>query len=124
VAAPAYPLLEDDTAVTGTIYVTGTLAGEPEGSSTVSLSWSITAGVSDATVGLSSGANTITVPTGTTLICVIPPSDNTATITVKGVSGDTGYAISPTKPTVLAASGSSLVLTCSAAIAAAKILFI
>lgn len=111
-------------AVTGTLYLTGTLAGEPEGSSTVSLSWAITAGVSDALVGLSSGANTITIPTGTSLVAIIPPTDNTATITIKGISGDTGYAISPTKPTVLAASGSSLVLTASAAIAACKVLFI
>lgn len=113
-------------AVTGSLYLTGTLAGEPEGTSSVSLSWTITAGASDALVGLSSGANTITVPTAATLVIVIPPTDNTATITVKGVSGDSGYQISSTKPTVLTqgSPGGALVLTASAAIATCKILFI
>jgi hypothetical protein len=112
-------------AVTGTLYLTGTLAGEPEGQSTISLSWSITAGVSDALVGLSSGANTITVPAGTKLVIIIPPTTNTETITAKGVSGDTGFQISKTEPTPLTwQTGSSFVLTTSGAIAACKVLFI
>lgn len=112
-------------AATGTISVTGTVSGEPEGSSTIALSWTLTAAVSDALVGLSSGANTITVPTGTTLVIIIPPTTNTETITLKGVSGDTGRQISKTKPTILAwETGSDFVLTTSAAIAAAKVLFL
>jgi hypothetical protein len=112
-------------AVTGTISVTGTLTGEPEGSSTIALSWSIVAGISDALVGLASGANTVTVPTGTTLVICIPPIANTETVTAKGVSGDTGFLLSSTRPTIIAwQSGSSFVLTTSAAIAAYKVLFV
>lgn len=52
---------------------------------------------------LTTGNNTITVPsvTGFTVkaATIIPPSDNTQTITLKGVNGDTGVAISPSDPT-------------------------
>lgn len=114
-------------AVTGTIYLTGTLAGEPEGSSEISLSWGITAGASQSVTGLASGANTISVPTSPvpTVVIIIPPTDNTETITYKGVSGDTGTQLSKTRPTVIAwETGSSFVLTAGAAIAGLKVLFI
>lgn len=112
-------------AVTGTLTFSGTLSGEPEGSSSISLTWTISAGVSDALVGLSSGANTISVPSGTSLVVVIPPVANTETITAKGISGDTGFQLSKTKPTVIAwETGSSFVLTAGAAIAGLKILFV
>jgi len=112
-------------AVTGTLTFGGSLSGEPEGSSTVSLSWSITAGVSTSTVDLASGANTITVPAGTTLVVVIPPTGNSQTITAKGVSGDTGFQLSKTKPTVIAwETGANFVLTAGATITGLKVLFI
>lgn len=51
---------------------------------------------------LTSGANTITLPPATPVSAtIIPPSDNTETITLKGVSGDTGIQLHPTDPTVL-----------------------
>lgn len=55
------------------------------------------------TVVLQSGANTITPPTSpATSGCVIQlPSDNTALVTLKGVTGDTGVAIGKTTTTVL-----------------------
>lgn len=112
-------------AVTGVLYLTGTLAGEPEGSSTVALSWTITAGISDALVDLASGANTITVPSGTTVILVIPPTANTQTITAKGLSADTGFQLSKTAPSVIAwQTGSSFVLTAGGTITGLKVLFI
>lgn len=52
-------------------------------------------------VNLSSGANTITVPTGGTVptCCTITkPSDNTTSITFKGVTGDTGVRLHNTDP--------------------------
>lgn len=55
-------------------------------------------------VNLSSGNNTITVPTaGVTAptvdgCVIIPPLGNTVVITLKGVAGDTGFAIHPTDP--------------------------
>jgi hypothetical protein len=54
---------------------------------------------------LSSGANTITVPTGgaTTVCCtIVPPVGNTTAITLKGVTGDTGIRIHNTDPTAVA----------------------
>ena len=55
-----------------------------------------------STISLSSGANTVTVPSGTTRIVVVgpnmaSPSPNPSyggTLTIKGVSGDTGIAVS------------------------------
>ena len=68
---------------------------------------------------LSSGANTITVPTGgsTAKACtMMPPSGNTATLTLKGVTGDTGVLMHATDPTSisLASSVTSFVITTSA----------
>jgi hypothetical protein len=62
-------------------------------------------------------ANTITVPSGTPTTCIIqPPSTNTLTTTLKGVSGDTGVAIHKTQPTFISLDPSvtSFVITLSA----------
>jgi hypothetical protein len=48
---------------------------------------------------LSSGNNSITVPTGATALTIAPPSGNTVAITLKGVNGDTGIALHRTHPT-------------------------
>lgn len=65
---------------------------------------------------LASGANTITAPTGgstPTACTILPPSGNTQTITLKGVTGDTGVALHLTDPTTiaLASSVTTFVLT-------------
>jgi hypothetical protein len=106
-------------AVTGTIYATGELTGEPEGKSAISLT--------QAVVGLTSGFNGLSVPVGTKLIVVIPPTDNTATLTVKGVTGDTGFKILMTEPTILTWGGSpgdTLGITASAVVTTLKVLYI
>ena len=51
---------------------------------------------------LSSGANTITVPTGATACTIIPPAGNTTSITFKGVTGDTGVRLHNTDPSSIA----------------------
>lgn len=55
---------------------------------------------------LASGFNSITVPssTGVTVTCctIIPPVGNTVSITLKGVTGDTGIRLHNTSPTALA----------------------
>ncbi len=54
---------------------------------------------------LASGANTITVPTAGTVptaVTIVPPTDNTTAITLKGVTGDTGVRIHDTDPTTIA----------------------
>ena len=44
-------------------------------------------------VALASGLNTISIPTGTSLIIVQLPVGNTQTVTLKGVTGDTGIPL-------------------------------
>ncbi len=51
---------------------------------------------------LASGTNTITVVSGATAVTIIPPATNTNSITLKGVSGDTGIRLHNTDPTTLA----------------------
>lgn len=41
-------------------------------------------------IALLSGLNTITIPTGTKIVTVQLPAGNTQTVTLKGVTGDTG----------------------------------
>lgn len=53
---------------------------------------------------LSSGANNITPPTGGSTpkaATIIPPTGNTNTLTLKGVTGDTGIAMHLTDPAVV-----------------------
>ncbi len=60
---------------------------------------------------LASGFNTITLPTGgsTVVGCtIVPPTGNAVTITLKGVTGDTGVPLHLTDPTSVAfASGTT-----------------
>lgn len=53
---------------------------------------------------LASGANTITPPAGATPVSVtiVPPAGNVITLTLKGVTGDTGIALHLTDPTTIA----------------------
>jgi hypothetical protein len=64
-------------------------------------------------VNLVSGANTITIPTGTTTIIIQPPITNTVVLTLKGVTGDTGITISLTNIQVIqpTATTTSFVIT-------------
>lgn len=60
---------------------------------------------------LAIGANTILVPTAgavPTAVTIVPPSDNTTAITLKGVTGDTGVRIHDTDPTTIALDDSVL----------------
>ena len=54
---------------------------------------------------LASGLNTITVPTGgstVVAVTIVPPVGNTTSITLKGVTGDTGVRLHNTDPTTIA----------------------
>ncbi len=55
----------------------------------------------DNTTVLSSGDNTINVPTNAVSAVIIPPSGNTVALILKGVDADTGIALSLTFPSVL-----------------------
>lgn len=47
-------------------------------------------------IALSSGFNTITIPTGTTTVVVQLPTGNATAVTLKGVTGDTGIPLAVT----------------------------
>jgi hypothetical protein len=61
---------------------------------------------------LSSGANTITVPSGAVGVTLVPPVNNAVTMTLKGITGDTGIALSLVNPAHISLSGvSTFVIT-------------
>ena len=70
-------------------------------------------------ISLASGLNTITIPTGTTFILVVLPTGNATSVTLKGVTGDTGIPIIPAGGAVLftpAPADTTFVLTAGGAI--------
>jgi hypothetical protein len=79
-------------------------------------------------VDLALGANTITPPTagGTTptSVTIIPPAGNAQTLTLKGVTGDTGVLLHKTDPTTIALGGTgTFVLTAGAIITGVRLLW-
>jgi hypothetical protein len=112
-------------AVTATRSTTITYTGDVTGTETIAASSNAASPGSVEIKTLASGANTITPPTGGTTakaVTIVPPAANAQTITLKGVTGDTGFLLSPTEPTTLAlASGTTtFVLTCGAEIAGVR----
>lgn len=77
----------------------GTLTNAAIGEQNVAVELDIPSPVADVrTVDLSSGDNTITVPSGTRLIILTPPTTNSHNLTLKGHSGDTGIGIRNAEP--------------------------
>lgn len=79
-------------------------------------------------VTLTTGANTITPPTGgatTRAVTIIPPVSNTNTITLKGVTGDTGVVLHLTDPTSIGLNSSTntFVLTAAAEIVGVRLVW-
>lgn len=80
-------------------------------------------------LSLASGANTITVPSSSGITVkgalLIPPAGNTQTLTLKGVSGDTGVALSKTEPTFISfdTPPATFVITAGGTIAGFRILW-
>lgn len=79
-------------------------------------------------VNLSSGANTITKPSGgstVTGMTIIPPVGNTTLITLKGVTGDTGVPLHLTDPSSFGVDStlSSVCLTAAGAITGVRIIW-
>lgn len=76
-------------------------------------------------LNLSSGFNTITVRPTATAVTIIPPALNTTSITLKGVTGDTGIRIHNTDPTTIAlhSTVTTIGLTAGAAITGVRFLW-
>jgi len=105
--------------VTATRSITIVYSGDVVGTETITAASNTSSPGSVEIKELASGANTITPPTGGTTakaVTILPPSGNVVTITLKGLTGDTGFLLSPTESTTLAlaAGTTTFVLTCSA----------
>lgn len=78
---------------------------------------------------LTSGNNTITVPSATGITVkgatIIPPSDNTQALILKGINGDTGITISNTDPTSIGfqTAPASFVINAAAAVNGLRIIW-
>ena len=69
-------------------------------------------------ITLALGANTITKPAGgSTVVAVtlVPPSDNTSLVTLKGVAGDTGIPLHDTDPTSISLDSTATTFVLNAA---------
>jgi hypothetical protein len=67
-------------------------------------------------VALASGFNSVTKPSGADVVLIVPLPDDAITITLKGVTGDTGLVIASATdraPTLLNVTGSAIGLTVS-----------
>jgi len=90
-------------AVVSTISIQGTIEDGPVGDITVGPLTTVGVAYAAHSQVLASGFNTITVPQLPVPVgvVIIPPSTNTATVTLKGVTGDTGIRLHKTKPYML-----------------------
>lgn len=79
----------------------------------------------NAPITLAIGANTITVPTGSTAVTIIKPAGNVNLITFKGVSGDTGVKLHLTDPDSISldSSQASFVLNAAAQIVGVRLVW-
>ena len=88
-----------------TVTLSVTITGDGE-----SLSYSLPAGnITNAAApmggpiptALTSGDNTITVPSGAVEVLIVPPAASVVVKKLKGIGGDTGVTISPSQPMML-----------------------
>lgn len=89
-------------AVAGSWRVYGAVTGLTSGTRAVDVSVPVGTGVDyTITASFPTGFTALVPPTGAVAALIIPPTANTNGITLKGVTGDTGIAISKTAPTLL-----------------------
>lgn len=75
-------------------------------------------------VDLSSGNNSITIPSSAIAVTIIKPSDNTVALIAKGVNGDTGIILSLTDPDSFSLGDSAtLVLNAASALTGLRLIF-
>lgn len=114
--------------VTATRTQTIVYTGDVTGTETVSAASNAASPGAIELKTLASGLNTITVPTGgsTVVSCtVIPPTGNAISITLKGVTGDTGVRLHNTDPTTIAIDSSvtTFVLTTGAIVTGVRLIW-
>lgn len=114
-------------AVTSTGTVTILWSSDINANYPFALAENTTSAAAISNLTLTTGANTITLPTGVGTIknaLIIPPTGNSQTLTLKGVTGDTGVPLSPTAPTLLsfpASPSATFCITAGGAVTGLKI---
>lgn len=113
-------------AVNGTVTITIKRTGDLNNQDTVAAPANASASGAQSLLTLSSGFNSISVPTGgstPTEAIIQPPAGNTQSITLKGITGDTGIVLHKTRPTVIAldSSQSTIGLTAGGTITGLRI---
>jgi hypothetical protein len=76
-------------------------------------------------VNLTSGNNTINVPSGATGLTIVMPTANTVQVTLKGVNGDTGIPLNLTDPSSIGIlpTLTSLVLNAASALTGLRLIW-
>lgn len=105
-------------AITATVTISGTKTGMDTGSTAIAPA-TITNAASVANITVQSFAvatfAAVTVPTGAVGVIIKPPAANLGTITLKGITGDTGVSLHATNAHVQSlAAGATFGLLCSA----------
>lgn len=118
-------------AVTSSGYIAVQLTGDTELTDQFDVASNSASPGGESIYTLASGANTITLPTGGATVkglIIRPPSGNTQTLTLKGVTGDTGIPLHLTDPSYIrlnsAALPASVVLTAGDTITGLRILWV
>jgi hypothetical protein len=96
---------------TGSLSISGNVTGGPDGSRSFGpfVTYANAAVTETLPVSLSIGANTVSVPTGSSVMVINPPNGTNPTpnpawggvLTLKGVSGDTGVPLSNSHVSVI-----------------------
>lgn len=113
-------------AVTSNRKTTIILSGDADGTQILDAGANTTSPGSLTVQDLASGFNSVSVPAATgvtvTACTIVPPSGNSTSITLKGVTGDTGIRIHNTDPTTIAihSTVTAIGLTAGAGISAVR----
>lgn len=116
-------------AAQSTRVTTITFIGDVTGTQTIEAAENVASPASIEIQALDSGFNEIDVPASTgvtvTAVTIVPPAGNATSITLKGVTGDTGIALHLTDPSTIAiASGVTTIgLTAGAAIQGVRLVW-
>lgn len=89
-------------AVSGSWRIYGSVTGLPSGTRSVDVSITVGTGVDSTQTYTVNGFQNLSPPSGATAVLIIPASGNAQTLTLKGVTGDTGVLLNKTQPTVVA----------------------
>lgn len=110
-------------AVNATRSMTITYSGDVSGTETIAAAANAVSPGQMEVKNLANGANTITPPVpAPTGVTIVPPTGNSTSIVLKGITGDTGVRLHNTDPTTIALDSSvaSFVLTAGGAIAGVR----